>query len=233
MKILSVDAHSDVIYGRRRGRRLRPGREQLLHDILPKVEVTLSDVSSTPTSLFESSVHDLWLEIGFGSGEHLAAQAVTHPKVGIIGCEPYRNGVAALLARIKGNDLKNIKIYPDDARVLLNALPSCSIGRAFVLFPDPWPKARHHRRRIINSELLLTLAHILKPGGELRLASDNMEYVRRMLYCTLDHGGYEWLARRPEDWCQRPTDWPPTRYEMKAHERGAPCVFLHFRRLST
>ena len=215
MKISSVSDHTESVYGRRRGRRLRPGREKLLQKLLPSVEVKISEISSSPTTLFPDSVQNLWLEIGFGAGEHIAEQAVANPEVGLIGCEPFRNGVAALLARIKNDQLTNIKIYPENARVLIKVLPPRSIGRVFVLFPDPWPKVRHRRRRIINPESLCDLARILKPGGELRLASDNMDYVRWMLYYTLDHGGFEWLARRPEDWRQRPIDWPPTRYEKR------------------
>ncbi|MDP6057917.1 MAG: hypothetical protein QGH33_03450, partial [Pirellulaceae bacterium] len=135
-----------VIYGRRRGRRLRPGRERLLHDLLPEVVVP-SDMLSTPESWFDEPIHDLWLEIGFGAGEHLAAQAAARPEVGFIGCEPFRNGVAGLLALIESEGLRNIRIYPDDARALIKALPERSVGRAFALFPDPWPKTRHHRRR--------------------------------------------------------------------------------------
>ncbi len=218
-----------VIYGRRRGRRLRPGRERLLHDLLPEVVVP-SDMLSTPESWFDEPIHDLWLEIGFGAGEHLAAQAAARPEVGFIGCEPFRNGVAGLLALIESEGLRNIRIYPDDARALIKALPERSVGRAFALFPDPWPKTRHHRRRIIAAETLCELSRILKPGGELRLASDDMGYVRWMLSHTLKHGGFEWLARSPDDWRRRPPEWTPTRYEAKALGRGVDCVYLRFRR---
>ncbi len=220
----------NLVYGRRRGRRLRPGRERLLQDLLPKVAVTTSDMPSTPLRWFDESIHDVWLEIGFGAGEHLAAQAAAHPNVGFIGCEPFRNGVAHLLAHIDANGLSNIRIFPDDARQLLKALPASSIGRVFTLFPDPWPKARHHRRRIIAAETLQDLSRILRPGCELRMASDNIGYVRWMLYHTLNDGGFEWLARRPGDWRHRTTDWPSTRYEIKALNRGDDCYFLRFQR---
>ena len=220
----------NLVYGRRRGRRLRPGRERLLQDLLPKVAVTTSDMPSTPLRWFDESIHDIWLEIGFGAGEHLADQAAAHPGIGFIGCEPFRNGVAHLLARIDADGLQNIRIFPDDARQLLKALPTSSIGRAYALFPDPWPKARHHRRRLIAAETLQDLSRTLRPGSELRLASDDIGYVRWMLYHTLNDGGFEWLARRPDDWRHRPTDWPSTRYEIKALNRGDDCYFLQFQR---
>ena len=223
----------NLVYGRRRGRRLRPGRERLLQELLPKIAVTTSDIPSTPSLWFDVSIRDIWLEIGFGAGEHLAAQAAAHPDVGFIGCEPFRNGVAHLLARIDGDGLRNVRIYPDDARLLLKALPSCSIDRTFLLFPDPWPKTRHHRRRIIAAETLRDLSRTMKQGSELRLASDDVGYVRWMLYHTLNDGGFEWLAHRPDDWRRRPSDWPPTRYEMKALDRGDDCYFLQFCRTSS
>lgn len=218
-----------VIYGRRRGRQLRPGRERLLHDLLPEVVVP-TDISSPPETWFGESVRDVWLEVGFGAGEHMAALAAAQPEVGFIGCEPFRNGVARLLASIDSAGLRNIRVFPDDARTLIAALPARSIGRAFVLFPDPWPKTRHHRRRIIVAETLCDFARILRQGAELRLASDDMGYVRWMLSHTLKNGGFEWLARKPADWRCRPPDWPPTRYESKALGRGVDCVYLRFRR---
>ena len=219
-----------MVYGRRRGRRLRIGRERLLQNLLPKVAITISDMPPTPLHWFDASIQGVWLEIGFGAGEHLADQAAAHPNIGFIGCEPFRNGVAHLLARIDSDGLRNIRIFPEDARQLLKALPSSSIDRAIALFPDPWPKARHHRRRIIAAETLNDLSRTLKSGCELRLASDNTGYVRWMLYHTLNDGGFEWVARRPDDWRNRPTDWPPTRYEIKALNRGDDCYFLQFQR---
>ncbi len=218
-----------VIYGRRRGRRLRLGHERLLRDLLPEIVIVPPEIPSIPEHWFDESIRDLWLEVGFGAGEHLAAQAAAYPDIGFIGCEPFRNGVARLLARIERERLRNIRIYPDDARILIKALPAHSIGRAFAMFPDPWPKSRHHRRRIIAAETLRGLSRILKQDAELRLASDDLQYVRWMLSHTLEHGGFEWLARRPDDWRRRPPDWPPTRYEAKALERGVDCVYLRFR----
>ncbi|HEX5079879.1 MAG TPA: tRNA (guanosine(46)-N7)-methyltransferase TrmB [Geminicoccaceae bacterium] len=173
----------------------------------------------------------LWLEIGFGGGEHLAAQAAAHPDRGLIGCEPYVSGVARLLALAEAQDLANLRIVVDDARLLLEALPDGCLERIFVLFPDPWPKARHHKRRIVNAASAAQFARLLQPGGELRLATDDMDYARAMLLALLPVPRLAWLARGAADWRTRPPDWPPTRYEEKARNAGRPCVYLRFRRL--
>lgn len=186
-----------------------------------------------PPSLFAGPVSDVWLEIGFGAGEHLLAQARRHPDVGFIGCEPYFNGVAALLPAIAEERLQSIRIFPDDARRLLPALAPASLGRVFVLFPDPWPKARHHERRLIGPPTIRDLARALRPGGELRLASDHPGYIRWMLeHLTREPSPFLWLARRPADWRTRPEDGHVTRYEEKALQRGAACAYLRFMRES-
>lgn len=172
----------------------------------------------------------MWLEIGFGGGEHLAAQAEAHPGIGFIGCEPFIDGVARLLGRIAGRDLGNVRILSDDAWPLIEALEGDSIGRVFVLFPDPWPKRRHHKRRLLSDPMLDELARVLKPGADLRLATDHAEYCRWALARILRHPSFEWLARRAGDWRLRPRDWPPTRYEEKARAQGRPCIYLSFRR---
>lgn len=168
--------------------------------------------------------------MGFGGGEHLAAQAAAHPETGFVGCEPFLNGVAKFLVRAEDEALGNVRVFADDARLLLDALPDACVGRAFVLFPDPWPKARHHRRRFIAPGNLDALARVLRDGAELRMASDDMGYVRWMLFHTLGHGAFDWTARGAADWRERPDDWPATRYEAKALERGARCAYLRFRR---
>ena len=151
-----------IFYGRRKGRALRPGRRRLLDELLPRVRIEPDSGPIDPLALFERPVQDIWLEIGFGGGEHLAEQARRHPDVGLIGCEPFLNGVARLLGEIEQDGLRNIRVYADDARDLFERLPEACIGRAFVLFPDPWPKARHRRRRFIGPDTLqeLSLIHI-------------------------------------------------------------------------
>jgi len=183
-----------------------------------------------PTEIFGFPVEDVWLEVGFGGGEHLAAQARSHPAVGMLGCEPFVNGIARLLSEIDRNDIRNIRIHPNDARDLIDALPDESIGRVFVLFADPWPKRRHHRRRFIGPASLAGLARIMKDGAELRLASDQMPLIRWMLFHATRHDAFEWTAQGPEDWRSRPADWPQTRYEGKAVARGEACAYLIFRR---
>jgi tRNA (guanine-N7-)-methyltransferase len=220
-----------VLYGRR-GRSLRPGQRALIQHLLPALAIDLPPAGGRidPERLFEPPKRDVWLEIGFGAGEHLAWQACAHPDVGMIACEPFVTGIAGLLRRVRDDGLSNVRIFTDDARILLAALPEESVGRAFVLFPDPWPKKRHHKRRMIAPRTLDAFAAALKDGAELRMASDDAPYVRWMLEHTLAHPGFEWLARTARDWRERPEDWPETRYEVKARREGQACHFLRFRR---
>jgi tRNA (guanine-N7-)-methyltransferase len=182
--------------------------------------------------LFDPPVEAVWLELGFGAGEHLAAQAASQPSRGTIGCEVFENGIAKLLAEVKRRGLVNVRLFVDDARLLVQSLAAASVERVFILFPDPWPKQRHHKRRLVSTAMLDGLAHVLTDGGELRLATDDMGYLRGMLEDATAHPAFEWLARRPEDWRQRPADWPATRYEQKALDAGRRPVFLRFRRRS-
>jgi tRNA (guanine-N7-)-methyltransferase len=156
--------------------------------------------------------------------------AEQHHDVGFIGVEPFVNGVARLLSLAEAAGLANIRILNDDARLLLKALPEASLARAFVLFPDPWPKLRHHKRRIVNPDTVADLAHVLHPGGELRLATDDADYARAMLDTVLREPRFDWLAERNDEWLVRPDDWPPTRYEEKALAAGRRPVYLRFAR---
>ena len=222
-----------LIYGRRKGHRLRPGRQRLLDQVLPELQVSLpEDGSLDPSSLFALGPERLWLEIGFGGGEHLAAQAAAHPEVGLIGCEPFISGVARLLSLIETQGLTNVRLFTDDARLLMQALPDGCLERIFILFPDPWPKTRHHKRRIVNRSTVAEFARLLQAGGELRLATDDMSYARAMLLALRAHPQLQWQAKRPLDWRERPSDWPMTRYENKALAAGRRCVYLRFRRTS-
>jgi tRNA (guanine-N7-)-methyltransferase len=219
------------LYGRRKGHRLRPGRDRLLRERLPQIQITLPAAGRLdPSSLFTPRRARVWLEIGFGGGEHLAAQAEGHPEVGMIGCDPYLAGVARLLSLAESAGLDNLRLLVDDARLLLDALPDRSLERIFVLFPDPWPKTRHHKRRLVNPVTAAAFARILVPGGELRLASDDMHYACAMLEVLLARPELAWLAERPDDWRRRPADWPPTRYEQKALAAGHGAVYLRFMR---
>jgi tRNA (guanine-N7-)-methyltransferase len=220
-----------ILYGRRRGRPLRRDQQGLIDTLLPRLAVTLPESGMLdPGALFARRPREIWVEIGFGGGEHLAAQASAHRDVGIIGCEVFENGIAKLLGEIARQDLANIRILTDDARLLLAALPPRSIGRVFILFPDPWPKQRHHKRRIVTRETLDTLARVMVDGAELRLATDDVDYLGWMLARAPVHPDFAWLAEGPADWRTRPADWPATRYEAKAIAAGRRPYFLRLRR---
>jgi tRNA (guanine-N7-)-methyltransferase len=220
---------------------LRQGRRRLAESLLPRIAITLPEEGLLdPLTLFPAPParpEAVWLEIGFGAGEHLAQQAEQHPGLGFIGCEVFENGIARLLGDIAHRELANIRIFADDARLLVDCLVPASIARVFILFPDPWPKERHHKRRLVAPATLDRLAWVMQPGAELRLATDDPGYLVWMLEHVTAHPEFEWLARTPADWRARPPDWPATRYEEKARAAGplsgrAP-VFLRFIRRGT
>lgn len=221
-----------TLHGRRQGRPLRRNRRELAERLLPGLSIDLEAFPSDPETLFAVPVREIWLEVGFGGGEHLLFQATRNPDIGFIGCEPFRNGVARLLSDMEAAEspIRNIRLLTDDARALLDVLPAASIGRVFVLFPDPWPKNRHHRRRFIAPVQLDALARVMKPGAELRIATDHIGYLRWILQHTLDHPAFRWCAQGPGDWRRRPDDWPPTRYEEKARAKGIVSTYLRFER---
>ncbi len=217
-------------YGRRLGKPLRAARKRLLEELLPKIRLTPEpeQFSVDLRTLFPNPVREVWLEIGFGGGEHLAAQAKQNPDIGFIGCEPFVNGVASLLKHIEEQSLTNIRVYDDDVRHLLGLMADESLERIFILFPDPWPKTRHHRRRIVKPETIVEFARLLKPGGELRYASDHAEYVAWALRYLLKCPDLTWLAKRSNDWRLAPQDWIETRYEQKAKAKNIAPAYLRF-----
>ena len=259
-----------LLYGRRKGPKLSPHKEELRRALLPKLTLRLEQGadprtyfspppggevemlkrsegisggetvstaaphparSRSPTSSQgggEYLVDDVWLEVGFGGGEHLLEQARANPRIGLIGAEPYEAGVAKLLSKIEDTDASNIRIHEGDARDVVEVLPDASLGRVFILFPDPWPKTRHHKRRFVQMEMLDALARVMKPGAELRLASDDAGYIAWTLERVLAHPGFAWTAERAADWKTRPQGWPQTRYEAKALH--GPPAYLSFRR---
>jgi tRNA (guanine-N7-)-methyltransferase len=220
-------------FGRRRGRKLSPTQARLLADVLPVHTIDLGRPAPSPlTDLFKPALYAVWLEIGFGGAEHLIAQAKANPTVGLIGCEPFEEGVIKALGGIEAHGLDNVRVHPDDARDVLRWLPEASIDRAFVLFPDPWPKKKHQKRRLVNRQTLAALARVMKPGAELRIGTDIGDYVRSMMIEIAAEGSFAWLAARPDDWRVRPADWPETRYEQKAHREGRRCHYFQFRRRS-
>jgi len=224
-------ARRSLLHGRRRGRKLRPGQQRLLDGLLPRLRFELPPGRTfDPSCLFDRPVAAVWLEIGFGGGEHLAELAARLPDHGFVGCEVFENGVVKLLAEVDRLRLGNLRLLIDDARPLIGALAEASLGRVFILFPDPWPKLRHHKRRLVSRATLDALARAMADSAELRLATDDVDYLRWMLERLTAHDAFEWLARRSQDWRERPPDWPPTRYEQKALAAGRRPTFLRFRR---
>ena len=214
-------------FGRRQGRPLRANARTLIDSLLPRIAIAVPEAGATldPIALFARPVREVWLEIGFGGGEHLAAQAMAHRDIGLIGCEVFLNGIAALLGHVEREHLENVRIFPEDVRLLFPALPDACFARVFVLFPDPWPKKRHAERRFIGPENLPVLARLMRPGAELRVATDEPTYQAWAL---------EQLAAAPDflpatrDPTIRPADWPQTRYEAKALREGRRPIYLRY-----
>ena len=210
-------------YGRRKGRPLHVRKSRLVDEELPRFEIHVPENGALdPAKLFPFTPSAVWLEIGFGGGEHLAAQAQRHPTIGFVGCEPFLNGIASLLDHREREKIENIRIFPDDARHLLDALPEGALDRCYVLFADPWPKARHAERRFIGPENLPRLARVLKAGAELRCATDDQglaNWMRDHIAAAPDFT-LEDLGTTPFD------DWIPTRYAEKGLAAGRQPVYL-------
>jgi len=219
-------------YGRRRGRKPSARQAALWSEALPRRAV---DPGSMPPSriadLFPVPVTEVWLEIGFGGGEHLVWQASHRPAVGLIGCEPFEDGVVKALAAAEERGLANLRLHAGDARPLLRWLPEASLGRAFVLFPDPWPKKKHRKRRLIARPFLDLLARVLRPGAELRLATDIADYADEMREAGGSHTAFRLRSETGGGPEERGPDWPVTRYEEKARAAGRPARFFRFERL--
>ncbi|MCL4111669.1 UNVERIFIED_CONTAM: hypothetical protein GTU68_023625 [Idotea baltica] len=223
-------------YGRLKGKGLRNSQQTYLDEDLQALSPGAISWEDNPervpldvNALFPGK--ETWLEIGFGGGEHLVHQAVENPDVGIIGCEPYINGVAMLLGKIRAAGADNIRVYPGDVRDMFEVLPAGSIKRAFLLYPDPWPKKRHHRRRFVTPEHLDPLARVLAPGAIFRAATDIPDYVRQTLEQMTARSDFERLADHPTDWDTPWSDWHSTRYEQKALREGRTPHYLTFRKI--
>ena len=217
---------SPRFYGRRKGRPLRKSMKRRLDETLPEL---IFDPSVSSNIQFGRH-SDCYLEIGFGGGEHLAALAATMPDCDFIGAEPFVNGVASLLRHIDEQQLDNIRIWPDDVRLILPTIDTASLAGVFIMFPDPWPKRRHAGRRILQPAFLDQLATIIRPGGNLVLASDDPTAKIWLLQAAIAHLGFVWTARRPEDWRQRPDNLPETRYMKKAYQAERKPSWFQFRR---
>jgi len=223
-----VKPQPDRLYGRARGHTLRPRQVRLLEQTLPR----LHPADAPP--FFAPEIEQLWLEVGFGGGEHALAQIAATPHAGLIACEVFENGICSLLSRLvaeseeaTGELPANLRIWDDDARILLRKLSDASLDRLFLLFPDPWPKARHAKRRFVHPELLPELARVLKPGALWRIASDDPTYQQ---WVTTTLAGQDYFAVAAPA-LVRPEGWPPTRYEAKALKAGRTPHYWEVRRL--
>lgn len=226
------------LFGRRKGPKSSARQLFLRENLLPRLALDLTALSA-PAKAFGKPVDAVWLEIGFGAGEHLLEHALNNPAVGQIGAEAYQSGTDKLLSKlgdIAGDDLavpgrlpQNLRLYEGDGRDILERLPGGSLGKFFLMFPDPWPKNRHAARRFVQTALLDELARALKPGGEFRLASDDAGYIAWSLERLTAHPAFVWTAQGPGDWRVHPAGWPRTRYEEKAL-RGPPCYLSFVRR---
>ncbi|RMC33965.1 tRNA (guanine(46)-N(7))-methyltransferase TrmB [Paracoccus siganidrum] len=218
-------------YGRRHGKTLRQSQKGYLSEdlgelrprgITPRENPARAPID--PAAIF-GDARPVWLEVGFGGGEHMVHMAASYPEIGIIGCEPFINGVAMLLGKIRAAGVGNVSVHPGDARDLMDVLPPASIAKAFLNYPDPWPKARHHRRRFVTPEHLIPLARVMQPGAEFRVATDIPDYMRQTLE-EVPLAGFDLVAEGPEPW----QDWLSTRYEQKALREGRVPHYATFRR---
>ncbi|MEL6371622.1 MAG: tRNA (guanosine(46)-N7)-methyltransferase TrmB [Pseudomonadota bacterium] len=223
------------LYGRRQDKPLKPRQARLMDELLPRVAIHVPETGKIDLdAIFPgadvTSTKRVQLELGFGGGEHLAWQAANAPDVGFIGAEPFVNGVAKLLSEIDERGLTNVRVLHGDGRPLMEALPDQSLERIYVLHPDPWPKTRHHKRRIISPWFFKEAARLVIPGGTLRIASDIPDYIRWTLMHAQGAPAFTWTAERASDWHVRPDDWPQTRYEAKSLREGRQPAYLIYER---
>ena len=221
------------LYGRRQGHKLRAGQAALVEAMLPAVSVPETGPLDA-VALFGAD-RPLELEIGFGGGEHLAAQAAARPDTGFIGCEPFLNGVVQALSHVRANDgrgaLGNVRLHMGDALEVIERLPDASLARVYLLHPDPWPKARHAKRRMANHGPLDAIAAKLRPGGEFRLGTDDPTYCRWACMVMGQRTDFRWTAETARDFLERPADWPETRYERKARRQGHEVWYFRYVRI--
>ncbi len=222
---MSEAAQRGAFYGRRQGKRLRPKQAAGISGTLPNLQIDCSG-PVRPDALFASDKTAYWLEIGFGGGEHLINNASLHPDIGHLGCEPFINGMAKLVLLIENEGIDAIRLHNDDAVQLLDQLPDASLDRIYLLYPDPWPKRRHNKRRFVSDENLSRMARVLKPGGKFRFASDIDHYVGWTLARILRSPDFVWTAEQPDDWRLPWENWPSTRYEAKAIREGRKSSYI-------
>ena len=221
---LNVAGEQRAFFGRRSGKRLHKGQDRLFRELLPHLQVALPEGTLDPAMLFPGK-SDIILEIGYGGGEHLARQARQNPETGFIGCEVFSGGIAKLVERIDEEGLDNVRLYTDDALKLLVKLPDASLDGAYLLYPDPWPKTRHHKRRFVSPVTLGELARVLRPGALFRFATDIEDYANWTLAHVLRAPQFRFTPAAPGSWHQPFPGWQPTRYEEKARAEGRMLSF--------
>jgi tRNA (guanine-N7-)-methyltransferase len=218
-------------FGRRKGHKLRTHQADLIAHLLPRLALDIAEpATSVLGNLFERQVTELRLEIGFGGGEHLVAEAAALPTTGFIGCEPYVNGMAKILAQIDTQAISNVRLFAGDAAELLTWLPPQSLARIDLIHPDPWPKRRHWKRRFVQDATIAAMARVLKPGGEFRFVSDIDDYCAWTLWHLLRAADFAWTAERADDWRLPWAGYTMTRYGQKAMREGRVANYLRFRR---
>ncbi len=221
------DLHAPALksFGRRGGRPLSARQQELMQGLLPRLRVPLPDSGLLDPRTLRPQASEVWFEIGFGGGEHPVGQALSHPGLTLLASEVFQEGLAKCLGQIEDHGLSNMYLWDEDARQLADRLAPASLDRVFILFPDPWPKARHRKRRLIQPAFLDSLARIVRPGGQVRFATDVRDYADEALVHFIRHAGFRWTAQRAGDWQMRPEDHVATRYETKNIGDIAPVWF--------
>ncbi len=227
------DSGQGSFFGRRKGHKLRPHQTDLIAHLLPRLSLDLGEPRpSDARALFDPPVEAVRVEIGFGGGEHLVAEALAFPHTGFIGCEPYVNGMAKILTQIEAHNIGNLRLLAGDASELLAWLPHDSLSRIDLIHPDPWPKRRHWKRRFVQDATVAAIARVLKPGGEFRFVCDISDYVAWTLAHLLRSPDFSWLAERADDWRNPWPNYTMTRYGRKAAREGRSAAYLRFQRTS-
>lgn len=221
-----------AFFGRRKGHALRPRRAALLETLLPQLALNLAAAAPADLRSLFGAVDDVRLESGFGGGEHLVEEAARNPRIGFIGIEPFVNGMARALAAIAERDLTNIRLYRGDAAEVLAWLPNASLARFDLLYPDPWPKRRHWKRRFVQESSIAQIARVVRPGGDFRFVTDWPDYAAWTLRLMARSPHFEWTAECADDWRQPWPEYTPTRYEAKARQEGRLPCYLVFRRVA-
>lgn len=219
------------LFGRRVGRPLKKGRREALEELRPVFEIPVPETETDPKTWFGATCRECWLEIGSGNGEHAVWQAERNPHAGVIAVEPFVNGASNTLALVRESGVRNLRVHMDDARPLMAMLQAQSLSKVFILFPDPWPKRRHWRRRIVNGVLLRELARLMPAGAELRIATDHPGYLVWILRQMQNSEEFRWTAASSADWTKPPPDWRETRFEEKGQQAGRPATYLRYERV--